>query len=73
MEHYAGSVEYDSADWLHKNKEPLNEQLHSLLKSSNNGLIRDELFVEESNADLKKQLLQNSDSKTLITIELIIG
>lgn len=54
VEHYAGSVEYDSADWLHKNKEPLNEQLHSLLKSSNNELIKDELFVEESNLDLKK-------------------
>ncbi|SGZ40719.1 uncharacterized protein HGUI_02919 [Hanseniaspora guilliermondii] len=47
VEHYAGSVEYDSADWLHKNKEPLNEQLHSLLKSSKNGLIRDELFAED--------------------------
>lgn len=54
IKHYAGSVEYDSADWLHKNKEPLNDQLQKLIQSSNNLLLRDELFAVEENENTKK-------------------
>ncbi len=51
--HYAGSVEYDSADWLHKNKEPLNDQLQKLIQSSNNSLLKDELLLLKKMKTLK--------------------
>ena len=56
IKHYAGDVEYDSCDWLHKNKEPLNDHLQQLLLSSNNELLQLYLFAEkEKNNTFKTQ------------------
>ncbi|KAL6949767.1 hypothetical protein ACO0QE_000427 [Hanseniaspora vineae] len=39
LKHYAGDVEYNVQDWLHKNKEPLNDHLIDVLSSSSKSLI----------------------------------
>lgn len=43
--HYAGDVEYEVADWLVKNKDPLQEDLQSCMKKSENNMIAS-LFLE---------------------------
>ncbi|XBW35979.1 hypothetical protein QEN19_001552 [Hanseniaspora menglaensis] len=56
IKHYAGDVEYDSADWLHKNKEPLNDHLKQLLLFSKSTLIKDYLFIaDKSQTSFKTQ------------------
>lgn len=47
IKHYAGDVEYNSSDWLHKNKEPLSEHLQELLFSSKNELLQNHLFANK--------------------------
>lgn len=37
--HYAGTVEYETADWLEKNKDPLEEDLLTLFKSSSRSFV----------------------------------
>lgn len=46
MKHYAGDVEYTVESWLSKNKDPLNDNLLSLLSSSQNDIIS-KLFQPE--------------------------
>lgn len=41
LRHYAGDVEYNIEGWLLKNKDPLNENLLTVLKQSNNSFISD--------------------------------
>lgn len=38
--HYAGSVPYNSAQWLVKNMDPLNENVVGLLQSSNDPFMQ---------------------------------
>ncbi|KAL6946711.1 hypothetical protein ACO0RG_000873 [Hanseniaspora osmophila] len=40
LKHYAGDVEYNVQDWLHKNKEPLNDHLVEVLSSSSKSLVK---------------------------------
>ncbi|CAI4991498.1 CGH_1_HP_G0067070.mRNA.1.CDS.1 [Saccharomyces cerevisiae] len=46
LKHYAGDVEYTVEGWLSKNKDPLNDNLLSLLSSSQNDIIS-KLFQPE--------------------------
>ncbi|AJU21351.1 Myo1p [Saccharomyces cerevisiae YJM1444] len=46
LKHYAGDVEYTVESWLSKNKDPLNDNLLSLLSSSQNDIIS-KLFQPE--------------------------
>lgn len=43
--HYAGEVEYETANWLDKNKDPLADDLSSCMKKSQNELVAS-LFAE---------------------------
>jgi len=39
ISHYAGDVEYETTQWLDKNKDPLQLDLHTCLQKSENNLI----------------------------------
>ncbi|XP_062264089.1 myosin-11-like isoform X2 [Platichthys flesus] len=39
--HYAGKVDYNAADWLTKNMDPLNDNVTALLKNSSSNFIQD--------------------------------
>jgi len=39
IHHYAGQVEYDTKDWLEKNKDPINENIARSLSRSSNSLV----------------------------------
>lgn len=39
LKHYAGEVEYNVEGWLSKNKDPLNDNLLSILSNSNNQMV----------------------------------
>uniref|UniRef100_H2L596 Myosin motor domain-containing protein n=1 Tax=Oryzias latipes TaxID=8090 RepID=H2L596_ORYLA len=39
--HYAGKVDYNAADWLTKNMDPLNDNVTALLNNSSSGFIQD--------------------------------
>jgi myosin heavy subunit len=41
ISHYAGEVEYETVNWLDKNKDPLQEDLSTCMKKSNISLISD--------------------------------
>lgn len=44
--HYGGTVSYNLTGWLEKNKDPLNDSLVELLKSSSNELCAS-IFIEQ--------------------------
>lgn len=56
--HYAGSVGYNISNWLEKNKDPINENVVTLLSGSKEHLVK-ELFqapaVEEGGGGAKKK------------------
>lgn len=56
--HYAGSVGYNISNWLEKNKDPINENVVTLLSASKEHLVK-ELFqappVEEGGGKKKKK------------------
>eukprot|EP01099_Mayorella_cantabrigiensis_P006382 TRINITY_DN529_c0_g1_i8.p1 TRINITY_DN529_c0_g1~~TRINITY_DN529_c0_g1_i8.p1 ORF type:complete len:1417 (-),score=467.12 TRINITY_DN529_c0_g1_i8:2318-6529(-) len=47
--HYAGSVEYDVTDWLEKNKDPLQDDLETVMKNSTMELLQELFSGEYSN------------------------
>lgn len=49
VQHYAGKVEYTAEDWLSKNKDPLNENLTSVLAASTD-VFTSALFAEVAEA-----------------------
>ena len=55
LHHYAGSVGYSVANWLDKNKDPINEDTAGLYAKASNPLVA-ELF-EAYNPDGMRQLL----------------
>ncbi|CCK70935.1 myosin 1 KNAG_0F02720 [Huiozyma naganishii CBS 8797] len=48
LKHYAGDVEYNVDGWLSKNKDPLNENLLSVMSSSTNTLVSSFFSIEDS-------------------------
>ena len=54
--HYAGRVDYQAAQWLTKNMDPLNDNVVSLLQSSNEPLVQVRLFYCPHNAFLSLRL-----------------
>lgn len=47
VKHYAGAVEYDTSNWLRKNKDPLNENLTTILNGSSISFMAS-LFPDET-------------------------
>lgn len=54
IQHYAGRVEYRTAGWLEKNKDPLNENVLQLLVASSCELIR-ALFLSDDSSRVVKR------------------
>lgn len=54
INHYAGPVEYNTTDWLSKNKDPVSEQILGMFPSSTNTFIRN--LVKEENSPTNSKL-----------------
>ncbi|CCH58825.1 hypothetical protein TBLA_0A10470 [Henningerozyma blattae CBS 6284] len=65
INHYAGDVEYNTEEWLSKNKDPLNEHLLSVLSNSNNPLIQSFFNTQtsSSNSLMKKKKYKTTASR----------
>ena len=67
LDHYAGSVPYETANWLDKNKDPINDNVASLLSKSTNPLIANlfEDAVSEEDGSVKARA---GKASTFITV-----
>ncbi|SMN20800.1 similar to Saccharomyces cerevisiae YHR023W MYO1 Type II myosin heavy chain, required for wild-type cytokinesis and cell separation [Maudiozyma saulgeensis] len=52
LKHYAGDVEYNINSWLSKNKDPLNENLSTVLSNANNSFISNFFAKNENDSDI---------------------
>lgn len=69
--HYAGSVPYNSTQWLVKNMDPLNENIVSLLQASNDGFMSSLWKDGESRVLLVKSALHPS-SAGVISVTVVV-
>jgi len=72
IQHYAGQVEYDTKDWLEKNKDPINDNVARFLSRSSNALVA-HLFEEFAEMEFEGEAVKASHSKrqkanTFITV-----
>ena len=56
IKHYAGKVEYNVTKWLEKNKDPLQNDLETLMRESRNPFVGN-LFLEDPNRGKKSAQL----------------
>ena len=70
VSHYAGTVEYDTAGWLDKNKDPINDNVATLFFRSSNELLA-KLF-EDADDDVRVVVIVHAVSfRSLLTVALI--
>ena len=72
LQHYAGQVEYDTKDWLDKNKDPINDNIARALARSSNALVAN-LFEEFLNMEVEGEVAKvvvgaRQKANTFITV-----
>jgi len=71
ISHYAGMVEYDTANWLEKNKDPINDNVASLFAKATNGLLA-HLFadsvMEEEGKETAISVVRKGKANMFITV-----
>eukprot|EP01027_Heterolobosea_sp_BB2_P019756 GEZU01027812.1.p1 GENE.GEZU01027812.1~~GEZU01027812.1.p1 ORF type:complete len:1956 (-),score=1147.30 GEZU01027812.1:298-6141(-) len=71
IQHYAGTVTYDTRGWIDKNKDPLNDDLSILMQTSSHAVMRkifaDDAGEEKSKTSLMVKVAQKTEAKKVGT------